>query len=507
MTGQSEAQRHAFLADGCVAAILAAPCRGRPALESRAGCPRHKAAIVKGTALGDATRRNAQSGTVLIVTIWIVLVLSGLALVFARSMRVAAAVSANQVASLEAESIAAGALQYIVAKLAESAQDQTATSTTSTSQTTDTYEALPVGDGYFWVLQSNLEDDRESRFGLTDESGKINLNTASLEMLQKLPGMTAELAASIIDWRDTDSDVTAGGAEDEYYLLQPTPYHCKNAPLETVDEILLIKGASEDLLYGEDTNLNGVLDPQENDGDESEPPDNADGKLDRGFYDYVTVYSTESNVDSEGSTRINVGDSSARADLQTALQDAFKEDRALEILGSLSTGTTYTSLLQFYYRSRMTFAEFAQIADKLTTSSETTLPGLVNVNTASKEVLLCLPGLEEKDVDDLIAYRTTNSASENLNTIAWVTEVLDQTKATGIGQYITVHSNQYSADILAVSGNGRAYKRYKAVIDTQSTPRVVYWRELAHFGWPLDPEIVATLRKGKPLTDVVLAKY
>lgn len=131
--------------------------------------------------------QHRAAGTVLIVTIWIVLVLSGLALVFARSMRVAAAISANQVASLEAESIAAGALQYVVAKLAESAQEQTTTSTTSTSQTTDTYEALPVGDGYFWVLQSNLEDDRESRFGLTDESGKINLNTASLETLQKLP--------------------------------------------------------------------------------------------------------------------------------------------------------------------------------------------------------------------------------------------------------------------------------------------------------------------------------
>ncbi len=32
--------------------------------------------------------------------------------------------------------------------------------------------------------------------------------------------MTAELAASIIDWRDEDSDVTTGGAESEYYLLQ-----------------------------------------------------------------------------------------------------------------------------------------------------------------------------------------------------------------------------------------------------------------------------------------------
>ena len=42
-------------------------------------------------------------GTVLIVTIWVVLVLAGLALVFARSMRVAAIVSANHIASLQAE--------------------------------------------------------------------------------------------------------------------------------------------------------------------------------------------------------------------------------------------------------------------------------------------------------------------------------------------------------------------------------------------------------------------
>jgi len=455
------------------------------------------------------SRGGRTAGTVLIVTIWVVLVLAGLALVFARSMRVAAAVSANQVASLQAECVAAGALQYVVAKLSDQTQTQTQT---ATSTTTDLYEEMQVGEGYFWILHANLESDQELTYGLTDEAGKINLNTASEEMLLKLPGMTAELAASIIDWRDADSDVTAGGAEDEYYLLQPTPYHCKNAPLETVSEILLIKGASEELLYGEDTNLNGILDPQENDGDKSEPPDNANGQLDRGFYDYVTVYSTEANVDSGGNARINITSTSSVSDLQTLLQDTFKEDRALEIMmaSGVSSNPTFTSILQFYYRSRMTFKEFSQIADKLTTSSETTLPGLVNVNTASKEVLMCLPGLEEKDVDDMIAYRESNTSSsgEEPNSVAWVTEVLDQTKATGIGRYVTAHSNQYSADVVAISGNGRAYKRYKAVIDTQqSPPRVVYWRTLTHFGWPLDSEIVATLRQGKPVTDVVLSNH
>jgi DNA uptake protein ComE-like DNA-binding protein len=440
---------------------------------------------------------NPQSGTVLIVTIWVVLVLAGLALVFANSMRVSAAVSANHVASLQAECIARGALEYLVAKLSAGTQEKE-----TSSKTTDSYRELQVGQGYFWILRSNLESDREFDYGLTDEAGKINLNSASQEMLQRLPGMTAELAASIIDWRDSDSEVTTGGAEDEYYLLQPNAYHCKNAPLETVDEILLIKGASEELLYGEDTNLNGILDDCENDGDQSDPPDNRNGRLDAGFYDYVTVYSVEANTDAQGNARININSSTARSSVQTALQKVVSADRALEIMGAIPTPANYTNILDFYFRTGMKAAEFSQIADQLTTSNAQTLSGLVNVNTACKAVLLCLPGLEESDVEKLLSYRSANS--DKLTSIAWVAQVLDRTKAVGIGSYVTVRSNQYSADIVCLSGNGRAYKRYKAVIDTQkTTPRVVYWKTLTHFGWPLDPQYVAALRKGEPLATVV----
>jgi general secretion pathway protein K len=434
-------------------------------------------------------------GTVLIVTIWVVLVLAGLALVFARSMRVAAIVAANHVASLEAECIAAGALQYIVSQL-------TAGSTEQDSVDSQSYKAMQVGQGYFWVLRSNLEDDDDFDYGLTDEAGKINLNSASLEMLLRLPDMTAELAASIIDWRDKDSDISAGGAESEYYLLQSEPYNCKNSAFETVDEILLVKGASEELLYGEDTNLNGVLDDHENDGDTSDPPDNRNGRLEPGFYDYVTVYSLENNVDSNDDQRININSPSARGELQSALQKVLKEERSLEIMGLVPTRPSFANVLDFYFKTGMKYEEFAQVVDRLTTSDEQTLPGLVNVNTASKEVLLCLPGLEEKDADAMLSYR---DGDEDISSITWVTKVLDQEKATAIGSYITVRSFQYSADIVCLSGNGRAYKRYRAVFDTRKgTPRIVYWKSLTHLGWPLDREIVAALRKGQPLTKTVL---
>jgi type II secretory pathway component PulK len=437
------------------------------------------------------------NGTILIVTIWVVLVLAGLALVFARSMRVAAIVAANNVASLEAECTVAGASQYAIAKLATSSEGDS-----SDLMDSDPYKGMQIGKGYFWFLRSNLEDDRQLDYGLTDESGKINLNSASEEMLLKLPGMTAELAASIIDWRDQDSEITPGGAEDEYYLLLPQPYNCKNAPLETVEEILLIKGASKELLYGEDTNLNSILDDQENDGDLSDPPDNRNGRLDTGFYDYVTVYSVESNLDKDGNKRININDADNRQDLQKALQEVVKEDRTLEIMNQVPTNPSFSNVLDFYYATGMKLEEFSQIVDRLTTSDKQSFPGLVNVNTAPKAVLLCLPELEESDVEALLSRR---SSGKNLDSIAWVTEVLSQEKAIAIGSYITTRSFQYSADILVISGNGRAYKRYKAVFDmSQQTPRIVYWKSLTHFGWPLNEEIVTALRKGEPLTKAIL---
>ncbi len=431
-------------------------------------------------------------GTVLIVTIWVVLVLAGLALVFGRSTRVAMIVAANQCASLAVECTASGAMAYIRAQLGT---DQDA----SVFQSSAPYEGMQVGEGYFWVLRRNLEDDRQRDYGLTDEAGKINLNSASMEMLLKLPGMTSELAASIIDWRDADDEISPGGAESEYYLLLDEPYNCKNGALETVEEVLLIKGASEEILYGEDTNLNGILDDNENDADASDPPDNRNGRLDRGFYDYVTVYSIEPNRDSAGQQRINITNMRNLGQLGEKLREIVGNDRYFQIMDSIRSGRS-RNVIDFYYRSGLKIEEFEQIADSLTTSDAETVTGLVNVNTASKEVLMCLPGLEESDAEALVSYRKSN---DGLDSIAWVTKVLDEDKAIAVGGAITTRSFQYSADIVCATADGRAYKRTRAVFDTrQGGASVVYCKSMTHFGWPLEQDILRGLRSGGVLAAI-----
>ncbi|MCX5685232.1 MAG: type II secretion system protein GspK, partial [Planctomycetota bacterium] len=193
------------------------------------------------TRCATAVRRRA-GGTVLIVTMWILLVLAGLVLVLARAMRVEGERSANEVASVQAAAVEDAAIQYVV-----SCVDGLKGSIPSETDTL--CEAVPVGDGAFWILRPNGDDELTYSYGITDECSKINLNTATLTMLQQLPGMTDEFAASIVDWRDADSDVTASGAESEYYLRLPDPYECKNEPLETVEELFLIRGATKDILF------------------------------------------------------------------------------------------------------------------------------------------------------------------------------------------------------------------------------------------------------------------
>jgi len=429
----------------------------------------------------------SRCGTVLIVTIWIVMILAGLVLVLSRTMRVDAVGTANSVSAMQAEAIVDGAVAYVLSKVAAGGESDVDYGAAS-------YEGMQVGQGYFWVIRPNLSDDKNYDYGLTDEAGKINVNTASLEMLLKLPSMTSELANAIIDWRDSDSEVSPGGAESEYYLLLNDPYNCKNSPLETVEEVLLIKGGRQDYLYGEDRNRNGVLDWNENDAQQSPPADNSNGKLEPGFLNYVTVYSYETRQGSGDLT--NVNSLQSQGDLLRIIREVVGVSQSFQIMDNIRIAGPFRNLIDFYIKSGIPYDAFLKIEAKLTTDNERKRVGLVNINAAPAEVLLCLPGLEQSDVDAILVKRNDG---ENTGSIMWITKILSPGKAVGIGSYITTQSYQYGADIIAVSGDGRAFRRYYVVIDnSDGSPKVIYRQPLTYLGWALDEEILQNLRaKGK----------
>lgn len=136
---------------------------------------------------------------------------------------------------------------------------------------------------------------------VVDEYGKINVNQASKELLEKLLAMSGEtyaagdIAAAILDWRDADG---AGPAEGDYYGSLDPPYSAANDEFRHIEELLFVRDVSPQLFFGEDSNHNGLLDPQEDDLDVLPPSDNGDGMLQSGLLDLLTVYG-------EGSVNVN----------------------------------------------------------------------------------------------------------------------------------------------------------------------------------------------------------
>jgi type II secretory pathway component PulK len=432
-------------------------------------------------------RRHSVSrrGSVLILVLWIAFGLVVLAIYFANSMSLELRAAQNRVATITAEHATTGAASYVGYILTNYGTNGIMPNLTQDLPEFRT-EAVPVGDAWFWLLGRSDTQTRPERpaFGLIDEASKLNLNTATVAMLEALPGMTTELAAAIIDWRDEDGEPTENGAEDEIYARLNPPRRAKNAPFETVEELRLVHGATIELLYGEDTNLNGTLDPNENDGDNSPPYDNRDGRLDPGILEYVTVYSRQPNTRADGSARVNISTPQGRQQLPEVLGEILGEDRAQEIAAQAGDGN-FPSVLQFYAASGMTADEFALVHTDLTASNNPP-EGLINVNTASEAVLACLPGIGLDNAPALVAFRQANPG--RLDSMAWVTEILESDAIAQCGRFLTDQAYQFTADVAAVGPNGRGFHRTRFVFDnSDGTPRIIFRRDLTSLGWALSP--------------------
>ena len=414
-----------------------------------------------------------ERGSALIIVLWVCLGLVSIALYFAHSMSFEVRAADNRLSGLQAEQAIAGAARY-----ASNILYNLQTPGLIPDENSYQRERVAVGEASFWFVGRSDQQTAldEPWFGFVDEASKLNLNTATAAMLELLPHMTPELAAAIIDWRDSNSTVSDGGAEDETYQRLTPPYRCKNANFESVDELRLVHGMDTEILYGDDANMNGALDPNENDGDNSAPNDDRNGVLDPGILEYLTVWSRESTA---GFTNVNT-----RTNLAILLADTFGNSRANQILGPLAQ-TQYPNMVDFYLASRMTRNELDQVVELIVATTNTTgsIPGLVNINTASEAVLQCIPGIGTQFSSTVVAYRLGNT---DLKSIAWLVEVIGSEAARLAGPYITTRSYQFTADIAATGRFGRGYQRAKFVFDTSdATPRIAYRQDLTPLGWAL----------------------
>ena len=384
---------------------------------------------------------RSRVGAVLIIVLWIAFGLVSITLYFGRSMFFEYKGANQATAGAQAEQANNGALRYFFYTLNNALEEEGDFPSELIMQT----EQIQIGQATVWMLGRSGETVTltDPHFGVIDECAKININTAPFEVLELLPTITPEFAAAIVDWRDEDDDVTENGAEALMYSLQSLPYGCKNAPFETVEELRLVYGATVEMLYGEDTNLNGVLDPSENDGMQTPPLDNQDGILNFGILEHVTIYS-KMLAEEESEDMDSSNNSENQAGNRNSQQQRGGEEE---------------------------------------------VPFQVNVTTASAIVLACLPGMDEATAQQIVSYRLANP--DSTEGLEWVSEAVDSEMVQQALPYLTDKTQQFTLDLAAIGSNGNGYRRVRYVVDASGeAPVVLHRRDMQRFGWALGPTLL-----------------
>ncbi len=379
------------------------------------------------------------------------------------------------------------------------------------------------------------------RIGLEDESARLNVNTllaadtfeegSAREILMALPGMTEAIADAILDWLDPDDAIRQFGAEIDYYSGQPNAYAPTNGPLETVEQLLLVKGVTPELLFGADVNRNGMIDPGEGMAPSIAGIDNTDGAMNRGWSAYLTLYSAEKNLRPDGSPKIDVNMDDLE-ELETQLTEvlepemvnfilAFRQggpyegsgteviqpgtaainlqeegriklETILDLVGvrtrAVLVGDTDATIIETPFPDDpIAMTEFLPLLmDNLAANPDETIPGRININQASRTLMLGIPGLEIGAVDQIVNtrdYEVTPERPERRHETWILSEgIVTLEEMKPLMKFINAGGDVYRAQIVGYFDQEGPTARVEAIIDATSTPRMWFWRDLSHLG-------------------------
>ena len=469
-------------------------------------------------------------GIVIIAVLWMAIVLTVMAAIIGRKSRLDMKVCLARMEGVRCKWAARAGIEKAMAVLKE--DDTTSDSLLDLwSDNDEDFNDVPLERCWFSVR-------------VIDEASKLNINTATKEQLMGLPYMVEEIADAIIDWRDTDDTASGTGVESGYYESLAYGYMARNGSFRTIRELLMVKGVTDELFYGEDTNLNGQLDYNENDGDLSPPADDADGILDLGWAAYLTCYSTDAsasgssqtsgssgqNSSGQGQTSgtsgqtsggSNQGSSSFNQTSGGSNQGSGSSNQSSgssgsnrtsgssgqssggSNQGSSSSNQTSGGSNQGSGSSNQTSGGSNQGSGSTnqssggsgqnsgssgqSTSTSTTTPVKVNVNTASDIVLAALLGGgddAERTALAIIAYRET--LTEGIQNISELTEaqVVDSATLSQVQNYLTTKSNIFTIRCTATADRNGPYGttlQTEAVVDRSSTPcKILFWYQEAN---------------------------
>jgi len=220
---------------------------------------------------GRQGRREESRGSILIIVIWVVGLLSLLISSFAFDAHLEAKITSYYRNRTKAESLTKSGVELAELLMLKSGVVKNKTEADQESAKVEWWsepakrlsEGLPIRGFVQPLGEGTITLD------IVPEPARRNVNLLKEEDWQRVldvggipQEMCEGLIDSVLDWIDADEVTRPKGAETEdHYSKLESPYRSKNAPFDTVGEVLLVKGFTRPILSG------GVIETNETSGE------------------------------------------------------------------------------------------------------------------------------------------------------------------------------------------------------------------------------------------------
>ncbi|MCR4347278.1 MAG: type II secretion system minor pseudopilin GspK [Sulfuricaulis sp.] len=191
------------------------------------------------------TPASRQHGLALITAMLVVAIAATTAAYLSFDQQIWLRQAQNLTDRAQAEVVRAGAQEWAITILAKDAKDSK-----NDDLTEDWAKPLPP-----LAVEGGQVTGR-----IFDAQGKFNLNNlvrggapspadiGAFKHLLESFSIDPNLSDAVIDWIDADSNASSAGAEDIDYLQMKIPYRAANQPLQSVEELRLVRGFTKELV-------------------------------------------------------------------------------------------------------------------------------------------------------------------------------------------------------------------------------------------------------------------
>lgn len=329
-------------------------------------------------------------------------------------------------------------------------------------------------------------------FGGVDESGKVHLMKvlqreqanpgAGRVALLRIPGMTEEMADSLLDWVDSDSVVREFGAENEYYAAKGI--RPRNGRPSSMRELLLVRGVSAETISDwsawltiysahRDEAYDGGTRVFVNGSDLTSLHQSLVQRVPLAWAQFVIQY-RQFGPATTASTDTPVAPETIPLDLSIAPR--FRIGSLVDLVDaevSLNHNGSQVWVASPLSSDAVLMSEqLPQLLDRLTVTSIGRIEGAINVNVAPREVLMVLPGMDEGLVERVLGARSMAGIdAPSRRTPAWLLtqDIVDRSTFRGMLPHINCGGDVYRAQFWGSLGGDLATSQYEAVIDAAGT--------------------------------------